>query len=693
MNQGPRIQLVAPGVWRLRYGVPEGITPVSLHATVPEGEGLRQLPMVGHPPLETGKIHFQRTMRGCLIELPMADGEQVFGFGLQLRSLNQTAKKRTIRVNSDPVADTGDSHAPAPFYVTTAGYGVLVDTFRYALVNTGSHVKVGQGSPARGGGTPSGQVDELYKARELKGRYCVIDVPSARGVDIYLFGGPDIRSAVQRYNLFSGGGCLPPLWGLGVWYRGWTAHTAEGTLGLAQQLREQRLPCDVFGIEPGWQSQAYSCSFRWNPQRYPEPGKFLERLHALGFRSNLWEHVFVHPTSAIYEQLKPVSGDYEVWGGLIPDLSLPEARAIFGGLHGREFVDKGVSGFKCDECDNSDMTPWFWSFPEATQFPGGMDGEQMHSALGPLYQRTILEPYWRRNQRTFSQVRASHALAAPYPFVLYSDLYDHKDFIRGVSTAGFSGLLWSPEVRDAKSVEDLIRRIQTVILSPQALINAWYIKNPPWLQTDMEKNNRDEFLTDAAAVTDMVRRLFELRMQLLPYLYSAFARYRFEGLPVCRALVMDFPEDAHTYSLEDQWMLGDRLLVAPLMAGQFERSVYLPAGEWCCFHTRKRYAGGRAYTVAADLQTIPIFVKGSTILPLAAPVQHVAPSTVFEVTAQIWGDTPAPCVLFEDDFESYDHEHGLFNRVELTWDGSTGRIRREGAYTHERYRVEKWVVC
>lgn len=684
------IRRVAPGIWRIRFGTPERRTPVALRAVGPDRAGLAALPAVATPPFAADALRFTRTARGCIVEIPMGDGEQVYGFGLQLKSLNQTAKKRTVRVNSDPIADTGDSHAPAPFYASTAGYGVLIDTLRYALVNTGSHVKVGQGTPAVGGSVPSGQVSELYKARRLKGRYCVVDIPAAKGVDVYVFGGPDLRGAVQRYNLFSGGGCLPPMWGLGVWYRGSTHHSADALLKLAGGLRAERIPCDVFGLEPGWQSQAYSCSYRWSPDRFPDPDGFLARLHALGFRSNLWEHVFVHPSAELYEPLKPLSADYEVWGGLIPDLSLPKARALYAGYHARAFIDKGVSGFKCDECDNADMTPWFWSFPEAAAFPGGMDGEQMHSALGLLYQQTLLQPFRARNRRTLSQVRASHALAAPYPFVLYSDLYDHRDFVRGVTTAGFAGLLWSPEVRDAKSVEDLLRRIQSVALSPQALVNAWYIAHPPWRQVDMDKNNRGEFQADATAVTDSVRRIFELRMALLPYLYAAFARYRREGIPVCRALVMDYPQDAQTHNVDDQWLLGESLLVAPMFVGQTERKVYLPAGAWRCFHSGAAYAGGQAHTVAADLNTIPLFVKEGTILPLAAPVQHVAPDTVFAITAQVWGEPSAPCVLEEDDFETFDYERGVCNQVILSWKRGKGRVRRHGAYRGRRYRVVAW---
>jgi alpha-D-xyloside xylohydrolase len=200
------------------------------------------------------------------------------------------------------------------------------------------------------------------------------------------------------------------------------------------------------------------------------------------YRLNLWEHAYVHPSSPIHDDLFPVSGDYEVRGGLVPDFLDPKARRIFGD-YDKEHIALGVAGYKLDECDNSDFTG-NWSFPEVSQFPSDADGEQMHSFLGLRYQDTIQTIFERRKTRTYGLVRSSHALAAPHPYALYSDLYDHKEYIRALANSGFSGLLWTPEVRDARSTEHLIRRLQTVILSPLAQVDTWYMKNPPWKQVE-----------------------------------------------------------------------------------------------------------------------------------------------------------------------------------------------------------------
>ena len=117
------------------------------------------------------------------------------------------------------------------------------------------------------------------------------------------------------------------------------------------------------------------------------------------------------------------------------------------------------------------------------------------------------------------------------PFVLYSDLYDHKQFIRGMVNAGFSGLLWCPEVRSCKNGDDLLRRLQTVVFSAHALINGWRLPNPPWEQTDIKQNLAGEKMEGAEYYTKECRKLFELRMSLLPYLYSAYVDYYRTGKP------------------------------------------------------------------------------------------------------------------------------------------------------------------
>ena len=149
----------------------------------------------------------------------------------------------------------------------------------------------------------------------------------------------------------------------------------------------------------------------------------------------------------------------------------------------------------------------------------------MHFLFGLGYQRTLWKQFEQRKRPTYGLVRSSGALASPYPFVLYSDLYDHRQFVRALVNSGFSGLLWCPEVRDAKSEEDLIRRLQTVVFSPLAMINGWYIPNPPWKQLDRKKNNANGLTPNWEKLESRCQEIIGWRMQLIPYLRAAFARY------------------------------------------------------------------------------------------------------------------------------------------------------------------------
>jgi alpha-D-xyloside xylohydrolase len=625
--------IVAPGIWKSTIGVSETHTPVRARRVPPDFKGLQELPHVGVVPLAIPRGSV--TSRGVQFQLELAADELMYGFGLQLMSFQQRNKKRTVRVNADPKVDSGDSHAPVPFYVTTRGYGVLVDTFRHAAFYCGEvHPRPTQAAPS--GTSQVNSAETVHASSRQSPSRVFIEVPRPAGVDVYLFAGPQLVQAVQRYNLFSGGGVLPPEWGLGFWYRAEMHLDAQHVLALAKDLRDSGIPCDVLGLEPGWQTHAYSCSFVWDPTRFPDPAAFVQSAKEMGFRVNLWEHAFTHPESPIFSTLAPASGDFGVWGGLVPDFAGDSARQIFGDFHGRTLIDLGVSGFKLDECDNSDFTNG-WSFPDHTQFPSDVDGEQMHAQFGLRYQDAILDQYKQRGKSTYGLVRSSYALASPYPFVLYSDLYDHRQFIRALVNAGFSGLLWCPEVRDARDEEDFIRRLQSVIFSPLAMVNAWYIRNPPWMQIDRDKNNHDEFSEGWEHVRDRCREIISWRMSLLPYLQAAFAEYERTGMPPFRALLMDYPGDPMLETVDDEYMVGDRLLVAPMFAGEPERKVVFPPGEWQDFWTGEPIRA-RTQLVSAAVPNIPVYVKAGSLMPWGEIAQHTQAPEARRISVRIYGD-------------------------------------------------------
>jgi alpha-D-xyloside xylohydrolase len=681
----------ASGIWRGSFSVPEEKTPVKFFG-FKKTEPFEACHIL---PFKLGDIFSKKTERGFVFELPMKNDENFYGFGLQFHSFNQAGRRRFMKVNSDPIVDTGESHAPVPFYVSTAGYGLLVDTFRYVTFYLGTNGKKGSSKEYVEQVKVHEEFSEqsLYALKKARNeRRILIEIPNCAGADLYFFEGPSLLDAVRRYNLFSGGGCIPPLWGLGNWYRVYGGSDQGQVLKLADEFRRDEIPVDVIGLEPGWHTHSYSCSYSWNRSLFPEPDELVRKLRNAHYRVNLWEHVFVHPSSELYEGLENYSGDYEVWGGLVPDLADARVREIFAAYHREHFVEKGIAGFKLDECDNSDFNLSNWSFPDLASFPSGLDGEQMHSALGLVYQKTIEDVYRAPGLRTFGLARSAWALASKSPFVLYSDLYDHRQFIRALVNSGFSGLLWSPEVRSCEDAEDFIRRLETLVFSPLLLLNCWRIPNPPWFQTDTEKNIASEKMSESAGATGIVKKYLVLRMKLIPYLYSAFWRYHTEGTPPVRALALDYQNDERTHAIDDQYMLGDSLLVAPVFKGQKSRSVFLPDGDWYDFWNHEKYTGGMSLDFTVPLEKIPVFIKSGSILPLAKPVQYIEDNTVFDICVLCFGAGDKSFCLYEDDGISLAWEQGRYNRLILSQDSAGKTTCNRIGNESPRYTVREWKI-
>jgi alpha-D-xyloside xylohydrolase len=247
-----------------------------------------------------------------------------------------------------------------------------------------------------------------------------------------------------------------------------------------------------------------------------------------------------------------------------------------------------------------------------------------------------------------------------------------------------------PEVRIAASVEDLIRRLQTVLFSPLAQVDGWFIKNPPWKQVNRDLNNTGQLDPNWEETEARCRRLMELRMRLVPYLHAAFVRYLKEGLPPFRALVMDYPDDPQTWTLDNQYLMGERLLVAPVVAGASGREVYLPEGGWFDFWSGKRYAGRQRIQVAAPLEQIPLYIKDGTLLPLAEPTQHTDDPNSWKLTVMVYGDGTHAATLYEEDggFEP------PLTAIRLTWDAArrAGAMTRTGPQTKCQYQIRTWEV-
>ncbi len=692
---GQQVTKIAPGIWKVTYGQQEKVKPGDFKEA-PLMDELNKMPAGNNQPGVLSTVVFDSSDAGAIAELPLDESERLYGFGLQVNTFEQRGLRREIRTNAWTIGNIGFSHAPMPFYISSKGYGILINTSRYVNFYAGSQHKLSEsigikqevGAPAEPGASPSALYSKNYKSSKTVN----ILVKGARGIELLFFEGPAMKEVMQRYNLYSGGGAIPPLWAMGFKYRAKNTFNANEVASFSSYFREKHIPCDMFGLEPGWQSAYYSCSYMWSKQKFPNPDSLLQVMHGRNYKLNLWEHAYVHPTSPIFDSIVPYSGDYAVWKGAVPDFVKPEARAIFGGYHNRNFIQKGIAAFKLDECDGAYYNEGNaeWSFPDIAKFPSGLDGEQMRQLFGFLYQKTILDEFKKENQRTMLEARASYLFASPYSTALYTDMYSHGDFVRMIVNSGFAGCNWSPEVRQTGSDSDLVRRLQTTLMSSHMVVDCWFLKNLPWYQYNRDKNNKDELLPNRFELEQTAKKIIETRMALVPYLYAAFADYRFQGTPPFRALVMDYPQDTAVFKIDNQYMMGENIMCAPFIDGASVRDIYFPAGTWYDFNNNRKYEGGKKYSVSMSLNEIPMFVKAGTILPLAKPVEFITKETVFDITCRVYGNSSKSVHLFEDNGHTFDYQQRQYNWVNLRTDKNKGSISRSGNYKKTLYRVVSW---
>lgn len=650
---------VAPGVWRATIGTPDAVSLLEAAGAPPRLDGLRRLPKVGFP-LDQQGIGAERRDGRTAIRLPLDSSESLYGLGLEFKTIAQRGTVKRLHVDHYAGVDNGRTHAPVPFYVSSRGYGVLIDAPRYITVYAGTAVRRDSPNPPA---VKDRNRDRSWTSMPMSDAVEVL-VPTA-GANLYIFGGPTALDAVRRYNLFSGGGVLPPKWGLGFFQRMPTLSTADQVVNEAGEFATRGYPLDVIGLEPGWQSAAYPGTFVWDSTRFPDPTGFIRRLSAQRVRVNLWMNPYVAPTAPFYRALEPLSGSHTVWTGIVPDLRLPAARQIVLDLFRREHVDRGVSGYKIDEVDGYDK--WLW--PDNAEFPSGLSGEQMRQVYGVYWQRTTANMFRDRNQRTYGLVRASNAWAASLPYVIYDDYYSHPDFITALVNSSFIGVLFTPEVRSSRTSEEWLRRMQSVCFSPLAMLNAWSTGTEPWSFADVAGPVRDVML---------------LRIRLLPYLYTAFAHYHFDGTPPFRALPLVAGFSAYSTNapagndaegrarlaerdaLKSELMVGESLLVAPMFAGQHSRTVVLPSGRWYDFYTG-RLAGSGTINVTQGLDRIPLFVRDGGVIPLLAGTPRQIPSRDEKVNLQVrhYGEASGSFDLYDDDGTTFGYEDGDFSWTTL----------------------------
>lgn len=657
----------ANGVWIAAIGdMSSELRYTDLAAEPPRIERLNTL---GDPefPFEADAIRYSINPDGRLmIRIPCGPDEKLYGYGLQLDKVNQTSRVLTLNMDHWGLGG-GRTHAPVPFYVSSEGYGVFFNTARFLKLynQIGNRKDATERPPEVDRNPPKDEIASQPGKWQANPKGDSVEAAiSGSGMEIILFAGDSMLEVVQRYNLYSGGGALPPLWGLGFWHRVHAHHDAAQVEAEVAEYTEHQFPLDVIGLEPGWMTKSYPCTFEWQTKRFPDPQAFTQGLLDQGIRLNLWENPYISEHAKLYDAMYPLSGSHMVWLGIVPDYTLPEARKLLTDQHNADHLSIGISGYKMDEVDGYDR--WLW--PDHATFPSGNSAEALRQTYGLLLQKTLYQDLFKKqNQRTYSLVRASNGAASGYPFVIYSDSYDHEQYITGLSTASLSGILWTPEIRSAQSPREWLNRMQTVCFSPMANLNAWASGVKPW---------------DFPEVTDAVRDVIELRMRLLPYFYASFAAYNRDGIPPVRAMILEggfeageatviegeLDSETNPYATgeiiekNDQFMFGPSIMVAPFY-GEYatERSVQLPAGNWYDFYTGEWAGNNTQITVTAEQlkDCTPLFVKEGAVIPmLSKAVINSRDAQGHDLIVRHYGKEAGSFELYEDDATTFDYQSG-----------------------------------
>ena len=660
----------AAGVWRASIGdMSQETRYTDFAAQSPRLEALKTLPSTAFPAALKSAAYLLTDRQEILVRIPTDADEKLYGFGLQYDGLRKSGK--ILNLNVDHWAKGGGrTHAPVPFYLSSRGYGVFFNTARFLKVyNQIGNRKDSPNNPPPVDRNPMPDEKQAGRWQARPAGDAVEAGIRGRGLELLVFSGGSLLEIVQRYNLYCGGGVLPPLWGLGFWHRVPAKFSADQTRAEIEEFTRRNFPLDVIGLEPGWMTKSYPCTFEWNRRRFPDPAGFTRELLDQGVRLNLWENPYIAPAAKLYESMYPLSGSHMVWLGLVPDYTLPAARKLLTEQHGRDHIAIGISGYKIDEVDGYD----FWLWPDHATFPSGTSGETMRQTYGLLMQRMLYQDlFQQRNVRTYGLVRASNGAASGYPFAIYSDSYSHKEYITGLSAASLCGILWAPETRSARNGREWLNRIQTSCFSPLAMLNAWSSAKKPWSYPD---------------VTDAVRESVELRLRLLPYLYTAFADYAFKGIPPMRAMILErgaasadqvtvipgrLDGEANPYAQDrtvernDQFMFGPSIMVAPFYeTSATERQVQFPAGDWYDFYTGRPVGGRQGSITISAAQTgnrMPLFVKRGAVIPLLSRVvSNTDQAYGCDLELRLYGNSQGNYELYEDDGNSFDYMRGNFS--------------------------------
>lgn len=519
-------------------------------------------------------------------ELSLGVGEYIYGLGERFTAFVKNGQVVDIW-NRDGGTSSEQAYKNIPFYLSNKGYGVFVN--HPELVSF-----------------------EIASEKVSKVQFSV----KGECLEYIIIGGIHLKDILRKYTTLTGKPALPPAWSFGLWLStSFTTNYDEKTVAdFVDGMRKRDIPLSVFHYDCFWMKALHWTDFQWDKDMFPDPEGMLKRLKEKGLKICVWINPYIAQESRLFDEavekgylLKKANGDVWQWdkwqpGMGIVDFTNPAACEWYAG-HLRRLIDMGVDTFKTDFGER---------IPTDVVYYDGSDPYKMHNYYTYLYNKvvfhTLKEKLGEGNVTVFA--RSATVGSQQFPVHWGGDCYatyeSMAESLRGGLSLGLSGFgFWSHDIGgfENTATPDLFKRwVAFGLLSSHSRLHGSTSYRVPWAY-DEESVEVTRFFT-------------KLKCRLMPYLFQSAKETAESGVPMMRAMILEFPDDPAVETLDRQYMLGDSLLVAPIFNEEGEASYYLPKGRWTHLLSNEIVEGGTWRKEKYDYFSLPLFVRPNSIIAL-----------------------------------------------------------------------------
>jgi alpha-D-xyloside xylohydrolase len=514
----------------------------------------------------------------------LAPDEGIYGFGESFTRLNKRGQ-RVLAFLRDAMGVQGQyQYKSVPFFVSSRGYGMFVHTSAPVTFDVGAEFD---------------SHHTIYSGDEM--------------MDLFVFLG-EPKDVVSEYTAITGRSPVPPLWSFGLWMSRITYKSEAEVRDVAAKLRQYKVPADVLHLDTGWFETDWRGDYQFSKTRFTDPAKMIADLKKDGFHISLWQYTYFTPKNALWKELVDQGLAVKDPGGRLAtedavlDFTNPKAVAWYRAKLGA-LLRMGVSVIKADFGEGA---------PAEGIYANGRSGWYEHNLYPVRYNDVV----WNLTKEITGDGiiwgRSAWAGSQRYPLHWGGDAENTNSAmaagLRGGLSFGLSGFtFWSHDVGG------FVNR------APRDLYRRWMAFGA--LTSHMRTHGappREPWEYDDAMVRDFQNGL-GMRYSLMPYIYSQSHLAAAKGWPMLRTLFFEYPNDPTSWMVEDEYMLGANLLVAPLFTDSAtSRRVYLPPGTWIDYQSGRAYSGARWHQIPAGTVPIVVLVKDHTVLPHVAVAQSTA---------------------------------------------------------------------